>query len=601
MRPVSRRNLQLFFGPPRAQGAAQAVTGQKQSFYCVFQVEGNEALNFSKDLQFSMEVWDFQDAEALHQNVLNFLQFCHQQNLKVRFALAACLEQQLILASSGYQIALLRNAKLHQIQSGNQAFQFVVGSWRENDLIIALKNDDQELQETFKNWQLTTALTPETLQQNLQATQEKNRDLPFASAFFLFPKEKKLNQSKKFLASLSTFLQKSISAIKKIPQFLKKILEICKKIFFRLKQISPKEFRHKILPVMGLAFVFIAAFVFWQQSQARHFQNDKERIDQLVENIPQLRQQVLEQPLLARETAEQILQELNTIPDQELSSAGKNYRQEQREVLAQLIQEISGENDLDRLQVAFDLSSFQENFLGKKIHSFDKKIYVLESNQKEILEIDSTQNTHRIIPAPSEALIRDFAALDNRLILLSDGLWQIDLDSLEKKQLKTQGESDQEATLLAVYENYFYLFNPSKRNIYRFTETNDGLSEAIGWLVDKQGLDFTSIQDMAVDGDLWLSDNTGKILRYSRGYQSDFQIQGLAEAPSDTLEIEAKPESETLLAFDKAAKRLLIFRKNGEFLSQIRSNELAAVTDVSLVSEQLAYALSGSILYQIQW
>jgi hypothetical protein len=256
---------------------------------------------------------------------------------------------------------------------------------------------------------------------------------------------------------------------------------------------------------------------------------------------------------------------------------------------------------LDRLQVAFDLSSFQENFLGKKIHSFDKKIYVLESNQKEILEIDSTQNTHRIIPAPSEALIRDFVALDNRLILLSDGLWQIDLDSLEKKQLKTQGESDQEATLLAVYENYFYLFNPSKRNIYRFTETDDGLSEAIGWLVDKQGLDFTSIQDMAVDGDLWLSDNAGKILRYSRGYQSDFQIQGLAEAPSDTLEIEAKPESETLLAFDKAAKRLLIFRKNGEFLSQIRSNELAAVTDVSLVSEQLAYALSGSILYQIQW
>ena len=235
------------------------------------------------------------------------------------------------------------------------------------------------------------------------------------------------------------------------------------------------------------------------------------------------------------------------------------------------------------------------------IHSFDKKIYVLESNQKEILEIDSTQNTHRIISAPSEALIRDFVALDNRLILLSDGLWQIDLNSLEKEQLKTQGETDQEATLLAVYENYFYLFNPSKRNIYRFTETDDGLSEAIGWLVDKQGLDFTSIQDMAVDGDLWLSDNTGKILRYSRGYQSDFQIQGLAEAPSDTLEIEAKPESETLLAFDKAAKRLLIFRKNGEFLSQIRSNELAAVTDVSLVSEQLAYALSGSILYRIQW
>ena len=84
MRPVSRRNLQLFFGPPRAQGAAQAVTGQKQSFYCVFQVEVNEALNFSKDLQFSMEVWDFQDAEALHQEILEhgFFLDIHQQFLR---------------------------------------------------------------------------------------------------------------------------------------------------------------------------------------------------------------------------------------------------------------------------------------------------------------------------------------------------------------------------------------------------------------------------------------------------------------------------------------------------------------------------------------
>ena len=72
-------------------------------------------------------------------------------------------------------------------------------------------------------------------------------------------------------------------------------------------------------------------------------------------------------------------------------------------------------------------------------------------------------------------------------------------------QLKEEGDSDRGGTFLQVYSSYLYIFNPEKRNIYRYVVKDGKLSEPIGWLIDKQNLDFTNIESMIIDGDVWLS------------------------------------------------------------------------------------------------
>jgi hypothetical protein len=52
------------------------------------------------------------------------------------------------------------------------------------------------------------------------------------------------------------------------------------------------------------------------------------------------------------------------------------------------------------------------------------------------------------------------------------------------------------------FNTYLYVFNPQERNIYRYLQNAEGLSDPIGWLTDKQGLEFDTITSMAIDGDV---------------------------------------------------------------------------------------------------
>jgi hypothetical protein len=178
------------------------------------------------------------------------------------------------------------------------------------------------------------------------------------------------------------------------------------------------------------------------------------------------------------------------------------------------------------------------------------------------------------------------------------------LDLLAKERgfstIKQTGESDREANQLESFGPYLYLINKNKRNIYRYYYHNDQLSEPIGWLIDKQGLSFEQINDLAVDGDLWLTTKSGQIMNFSKGSQVDFQIKGLGSLPNSPLTLSTNEQIDRLAVLEKQNKRLLILTKDGQLINEIKSNELSGVSSITFNSNgQKIYALSGSIIYEI--
>lgn len=106
---------------------------------------------------------------------------------------------------------------------------------------------------------------------------------------------------------------------------------------------------------------------------------------------------------------------------------------------------------------------------------------------------------------------------------------------------------------------------------------------------------------MSVNGNLWLSFKDGQIIKFNRGYQEEFSLSGLEKIPSDSLLIASQENSEKIVFLDKANNRLIVSTKEGQLISEIKSNELAGVSDLVLADDgQSCFALSGSVIYQIQ-
>lgn len=89
-------------------------------------------------------------------------------------------------------------------------------------------------------------------------------------------------------------------------------------------------------------------------------------------------------------------------------------------------------------------------------------------------------------------------------------------------------------------------------------------------------------------------------MKFSRGYQEDFALTGLEQLPSDSVKIASQENSDKIVFLDKSNNRLIVSTKEGQLISEIKSNELAGVSDITLSNDgQSCLALSGSVIYQI--
>jgi hypothetical protein len=154
--------------------------------------------------------------------------------------------------------------------------------------------------------------------------------------------------------------------------------------------------------------------------------------------------------------------------------------------------------------------------------------------------------------------------------------------------------------MIEFFEGYLYVFNPEQRNIYRYVIREDGLSEPIGWLTNKQGLDFAAVTSFMVDGQIWLADKNGVIWKYEKGEPLNFDVTGLENPLGESIQLYANQNTEYLYVLEPAKESLLVLSKEGELIKQISSPTLASTTNFVVDEEtQRAFVISGSIIYTI--
>ena len=348
---------------------------------------------------------------------------------------------------------------------------------------------------------------------------------------------------------------------------------------------------------MAGLIILITTALLYRQQRLKLLASTKQEIEQLINN-DQLDKLINSQPLLAKERLENQQQQLENMLASNNSKAVQNLIQDYIDSRQQLIEQLTGQNNLEQLTVFADWRQSHPDLLGQKVIASDRGL-VVSDQQQQILVIearldDSYQQT------TVQNLAVDYSAETLVLFIKAEGLYRLEWPDQSPTLLKAEGDSDRQASLMTSYQNYLYLVNPEKRNIYRYSYQNGELSEAIGWLIDKQDLDFTNIVDISVDGDLWLSLADGQILRFNRGYRQDFALSGLDQIPDSQLLISTRENIDKLVLLDSDQHRLLVVNKTGQVIKEIVSQELAAVSDIDLAMDgNSVFAVSGSLVYQI--
>lgn len=414
---------------------------------------------------------------------------------------------------------------------------------------------------------------------------------------------------------------------------LRGLLALTKKLIiflsFTLKNLKPAEIKNKIassripsldganpkrkkiipMVIAGLSLLglIIILFLLIRGRQTAELAEAKALIEPITAQVVIANDQVSQNPIESRQQVRQSVQQLESIlanaKDAKKSKGAVEAIEEALSFATTTENAISGQIEVNMLNTFYDLRLVSSDFVTSAAHSDGNMAAFFDQQKKQLIILNLENKQVRAITVDLQ--VKSLAVVSDKIYLLADGIYSLALmdEAATPVQIIVEGDSNRDAKIIKSYEIYLYAFNDVKRNVYRYarqTNNENQYSDPIGWMQAARGLEYDSVIDMAVDGDLWLSTQTGQLFKLAAGRTQDFAIIGLENVFSSPIKIATNVDQQRLYILEPEKRRVVVLEKDGTFLKEVVSTSLAAATDI-FVSEKLghAYAVSGSIIYEI--
>lgn len=151
-------------------------------------------------------------------------------------------------------------------------------------------------------------------------------------------------------------------------------------------------------------------------------------------------------------------------------------------------------------------------------------------------------------------------------------------------------------TALATYGSRLYVLDKAAGLLVSYSKSLRGYGSGEPWITTA---DFkaTTIRSMAVDGSVYALLEDGRLMRLFKGAPTDFKAEAVEPDLHAAQRIVTSEHLQRLYVFDPSQHRVVVFNKKGALERQIYLDEVAALTDFAVSSdEKTLYFLDGTRL-----
>lgn len=555
-----------------------------------------------------------------HETIANTLEF-HQlfdrclttaARMEVGVSLAAVWrsDDQVVLAAYHASIWLKRGEKQGQILTADTGLQLIEGHTQKNDVYVLLTNSALSLVPIVQDklHGLAPAHAYELLQDpQMHAAVTGNPEESLVGIATIEVSQEEVQDAPSVITASEDVVATSDRS-SRVP--LRSVFHGIKNVLNRLQSEDAyvrQQTRKVLIRVAVIAIVVLMAIigggVYLRMNQAKNQAQLKATLEPFATQLEAIKTLSLSDTVKARQSTEQLISEMEAAAQKAgqpkfIQTALLTEVAEVKEYY----QSISGQEELPVLPTFFDLRLVQSNFLASKIDATIDTLFFLDAGQKKILALNIEKKQPTLLPIGEYPDIRAVTADEKYLYFLGEGLFRFTLSGTDVATLvKDPDDTIKTGQMLGLFDRYLYVMNRTQNNIFRYDTSEEGdESKPVGWVQSGQGIDFMQVQSMAIDGDVWLTTQTGEVQKLTGGKVSEFTITGLKEPFSSPITLFTKPDLTNLYILEPQKSRMVVLNKTGQFIKEVKSNNLAGATAV-VASEkyQKAFALSGSLVYEM--
>jgi len=389
----------------------------------------------------------------------------------------------------------------------------------------------------------------------------------------------------------------------KISSGKQKAVEKSRQIYFWAKGLNK---RNKILLAAACACLVLFLISLLATGLKNKMETEKIAFDDLVKTVEQKQNQVDANLLYNNEAgAKNILDELKGLIEKLPQETDA-----QKEYYGKILEKYNGQLEKIRhiviIETGTPLADFSNLNKGAEVSNIilaGSKIYAGDGKQKTIYTLDLSKN---LVTAMTD-LNQPIKDLLSPVLDKNKNIYYLDNNSVT--QLNTQTEEISNLTIdlpgtkenivaASGYNNMLYLLEKTGGQIYRYRKTETGFGNREKWMRDKA--DFSSATSFSIDGQIYVLNADGQISKYLKGEKQEFNQKTIDPPFTVTKKIIVSPDLEYIYILEPAGKRLAIFNKTGDFLSQYQFGSLNNLKDFDVDEKaKKIYLLDGTKVYAI--
>ncbi len=283
------------------------------------------------------------------------------------------------------------------------------------------------------------------------------------------------------------------------------------------------------------------------------------------------------------------------------------YRAKSREVLDKILETRDQLDGVMRpeVQKVVDLTEKRQNVDALGLVILNKQLFAYEYNALYPILADQAQNPLTI--DDNEKVISATSYEDKDSILFYTEAAKI----LEYKNdrvnfLTTSDAAFKEAQVIKSYKNKIYLLDNKGNQIWRYTRTRDKFESAQAYAVNPN---FTKAVDMAIDGNIFVLNNDGSMLKLFQGaLQEGFRLlkQPVKPVVSPT-KMYTELDMSQIFVLEPGERRVLVYLKddrtgNAVYSTQFLFDELGELRDIVVDKDtNTAYLLTKTSIYKFKY
>ncbi len=369
------------------------------------------------------------------------------------------------------------------------------------------------------------------------------------------------------------------------------------------KQSSRKIARYIAIGIVAVVFV-VGIFIWWAWQRSSLHAKVQADIAPLAVELEEAKAAMANQPIVARDTLVSLQQQVASLKQ---TYDGKPYA---LNILAtfsqpidQLYGEVSGRQELKELPVFHSVTNIEPRFITSAWTLNDSTLWLLDDDAKQIIRFNMESKEGAVFPLEYEGRATAISRYPNSadaLVLTQGGALRVATQNGAVTKVIDTSSEIEGAKLISTFGTNVYVFNPEKQNIYRYSLEENAFAAPRTWIRSSQGIEYPQVSSLVIDGDIWLSDRTGNIVRMRSGQPQEFSVSGLERALSTNTIVYTRDDLDFLYVIEPGANRLVVLAKDGSFVKEIVSTTLASVTSVIVSADgNTAYLISGAVIHEV--